>query len=34
MNIPIIIGAVISLGCLIVAFRFFHKKRLIDCLSS
>lgn len=32
MNIPIIIGAVIAIGCLIVAFRFFHKKRLIDDL--
>jgi hypothetical protein len=32
MNIAIIIGAVTALICLIVAFRFFHKKRLIDDL--
>jgi hypothetical protein len=32
MYIPIIIGAVIALACLIVAFRFLHKKRLIDDL--
>ncbi len=32
MNIAIIIGAVAALVCLIVAFRFFHKKRLIDDL--
>jgi hypothetical protein len=32
MNIPIIIGAIIALGCLVVAFRFLHKKRLIDDL--
>lgn len=32
MNIPIIIGSIIALVCLIVAFRFLHKKRLIDDL--
>ncbi len=32
MDIAIIIGAVAALVCLIVAFRFFHKKRLIDDL--
>lgn len=32
MNISIIIGAGIALGCLIVALRFLHKKRLIDDL--
>ena len=32
MNIHIIIGAVISLVCLVVAFRFLHKTCLIDDL--
>jgi hypothetical protein len=32
MNIPIIVGGIIALGCLVVAFRFLHKKRLIDDL--
>jgi hypothetical protein len=32
VNISIIIGAIIALACLIVAFRFLHKKRLIDDL--
>ena len=30
MNIPIIIGGLIALGCLIAAFYFLRKKRLID----
>ena len=30
MNIPIIVGSLIALGCLIAAFYFLRKKRLID----
>jgi len=30
MNISVIIGGVIALLCILAAFRFLHKKRLID----